>query len=55
MNVLANNIFGFMLGLFWIAGVVIAKGFVSTTIAIFLPFYSWYLVIEKTMLMNGLI
>jgi hypothetical protein len=31
----------------WIAGVVIAKGFWSTTFALFIPFWSWYLVVEQ--------
>jgi len=37
----------------WIAGVVLAKGFWLTTLAITLPFYAWYLVIEKIMLLIG--
>ena len=31
----------------WIAGVVIAKGFWSTLIAFFIPFWAYYLVIEQ--------
>lgn len=31
----------------WIAGVVIAKGFWSTTFTIFVFPYAWYLVVEK--------
>jgi hypothetical protein len=38
----------------WIAGVVIAKGG-WTLLAIFMPFYSWYLVIELLMQKSGLI
>jgi len=33
----------------WIAGVVLAKGFWLTVLAIFVPFYGWYLVIERGM------
>ena len=35
-----------MLGLSWLAGIVIAQGFWSTLFTIFVPFYAWYLVIE---------
>ena len=38
----------------WIAGIVIASGFWSTFISIIFPFYSWYLVIERVMSVNGL-
>ena len=31
----------------YVAGVVIAKGFWSTLIAIFIPLWSYYLVIER--------
>lgn len=34
-------------------GVVIAKGFWSTTISIFIPPYAWYLVLEKALMMAG--
>jgi hypothetical protein len=30
----------------WMLGVVIAKGFISTSIAIFIPLYAWYPGIE---------
>ena len=33
----------------WLAGIVIAKGFWSTLFAICVPFYSWYLVVERVM------
>jgi len=35
----------------WISGVVIAKGFVSASVAIIFPFWAWYLVIERLMIM----
>ena len=37
----------------WIAGIVLAKGFLLTLLAIVAPIYGWYLVIEKIMIMNG--
>jgi len=39
----------------WIAGIVIAKGVWSTLCAIFIPFWAWYLFIEKIMQATGLI
>jgi len=38
----------------WLAGFVIAKGFWSTLFC-FIPFYSWYLVIERIFIVEGLI
>jgi hypothetical protein len=35
--------------IFWIAGIVLAKGFWSTFFAVIIPFYSWYIVIEHMM------
>ena len=37
----------------WIAGVVLANGFCSTVIAIFFPFWSFYLVVEKILILMG--
>lgn len=34
---------------FWLAGIVLAKGFWSVTFAILIPFWSWYLVVEEAM------
>lgn len=39
----------------WIAGVVIANGFWSTFFAIFCPLWGWYLVIERLLIMNGIL
>ena len=39
----------------YIAGIVIAKGFWSTLFAIFIPFCSWYLVIEKLLYHFGVL
>ena len=35
----------------WVMGVVIAKGFWSTFLAIFIPPWAWYLTVERTMLL----
>lgn len=43
MNTLAR----LFLILVWIAGVVLAKGFWSTVFAFLLPFWAWYLVVER--------
>jgi hypothetical protein len=37
----------------WVAGIVIAKGFWTTTFAILLAPFSFYLVIEKVMTSQG--
>ena len=37
----------------WVAGVVIAKGFWSTLIAVLVFPYAWYLVIEKFLIIQG--
>jgi len=42
-----RHIIGFILLVSWIAGIVIAKGFWSTTFAIFMPLWSYYLVVER--------
>lgn len=39
----------------WITGIVIAKGFWSTFFTIVFFPYAWYLVIEKLLIMQGLI
>lgn len=39
----------------WITGIVIAKGFWSTFFSIIFCPYSWYLVIEKFLIIQGLI
>ncbi|MES2662278.1 MAG: hypothetical protein V4629_03150 [Pseudomonadota bacterium] len=41
-----DNLLALALLIAWIAGVVIAQGFLKV-IAVFIPFYSWYLVVEK--------
>jgi hypothetical protein len=42
-----RHIIAFVLLVGWIAGLVIAKGFWSTTFAIFMPLWSYYLVVER--------
>lgn len=37
----------------WVAGVVIADGFWSTLCAICVPFWSWYLVVERGLSLVG--
>jgi hypothetical protein len=37
----------------WIVGLVLAKGFWSTCVAIVMPVWAWYLVIERIMIANG--
>lgn len=46
---------GFITFPMWIAGIVIAKGFWSTFFAVFIPFWSWYLTIEKLLMHFGVI
>ena len=43
MNTLARLIMIFA----WIAGIVLAKGFWSTFFALFVPLWSYYLVVER--------
>lgn len=40
---------------FWVAGVVLAKGFWSTAIACIFPLWGWYLVVERAMVMAGIV
>lgn len=44
-----NAIVRLILIVAWVAGVVLAKGFWSTFFAFFIPFWAWYLVIERLM------
>jgi hypothetical protein len=39
----------------WVAGVVIASGFWSTLFAFVIPFWAWYLTIEKMLQHFGVI
>lgn len=42
-----------LLALGWLAGVVLASGFWSTAAAVCIPFYAWYLVMERAMQLAG--
>lgn len=55
-NSAVSNILGtivaLILGFFWLLGFVIAKGAWSTGFCI-IPFYAWYLVVERFAQMHG--
>ena len=53
MNNLIDTFAGILFLLLWVAGVVLAKGFWLTVTAIFCPFYAWYLIIERLLVMFG--
>jgi pheromone shutdown protein TraB len=40
-------------GTFWLAGIVLAKGFWLTLLAAFFPPYGWYLVVKQALLAMG--
>jgi hypothetical protein len=40
----------FIMVVFWVFGIVLAKGFWSTTIAIIIPLWGWYLVAETILI-----
>ncbi len=50
-----NSLLGFIFVIVWLMGIILAKGFWLTSLAIFCPCYGWYLVIEKAMIMSGFI
>lgn len=52
-NILTGNLTAVFCLIVWIMGVVLAKGFWLTTLSICLPFYAWYLAIEKVMILTG--
>lgn len=52
---LTTSIYRIVLFICWIAGIIIAKGFWSTLFAFFIPFWSWYLVIEKIFIYYGVV
>jgi len=37
----------------WISGIVLAKGFWSTLLAVFFVPWAWYIFIEKVLIMQG--
>lgn len=46
---------GIFIGIAWLEGIVLAHGFLSTAVAVCFPPYAWYLVVERLMIMVGLI
>lgn len=48
-------VFRAFLTIVWVFGIVLAKGFWSTFFAIFIPPWSWYLVVEYAAKHFGLI
>jgi hypothetical protein len=50
-----NNLTYMVILTWWLAGIVLAKGFWSVFFAICIPLYSMYLVVEKVMLLWGLV
>ncbi|HET8686456.1 MAG TPA: hypothetical protein VFM18_07305 [Methanosarcina sp.] len=44
-----------LLAVLWVAGIVLAKGFWLTVLAVCFPLYAWYLIVEKIMIIAGLI
>ena len=39
----------------WLAGMVLAQGSSEKALAVFIPFYAWYLVVERAMQLWGLL
>ena len=52
MRALVDFVGVMLLGVAWLAGVVLAAGWWKL-LAIVVPFYAWYLVVERTMQMLG--
>ena len=44
-----NAIVTFIGTILWLAGIVLAKGFWGVLLAIIIPFWGWYLVVEEAM------
>ena len=55
MKHLVELIGAVLLGVPWLAGIVLAKGFWSTAAAVCVPPYAWYLVVERGMVMVGMV
>lgn len=53
MKHLVELLVAVLLGVPWLAGIVLAKGFWSTAAAVCVPPYAWYLVVERVMVMAG--
>jgi hypothetical protein len=39
----------------WLSGIIIAKGFISTFFAVLVPFWAYYLVVEKLLILSNII
>jgi hypothetical protein len=50
---MVDHILSLFLLFAWIAGIVVAKGIGSTTVAIFFPPWAWYLIVEHIMMVQG--
>ena len=50
-----NRAVEFVAVLLWLAGIVLAQGFWSIVAAIWFPPYAWYLVVERAMVMAGVL
>jgi len=50
-----NALVTLVLTIGWIAGVVLAKGFWWTFLAIIFPWYGWYLVVKHLMILGGIL
>ena len=55
MNRSVEMILYFIASIGWVMGIVLAKGGWSTIFAICCPCYSWYLLIERIMIENGIL
>ena len=54
MNMFLGDMVGLIAVITWLMGIVLAKGFWMTALSI-IPFYAWYLVVEKIMVTTGFI
>lgn len=50
-----KSIGGVIAAIIWIMGIVLTKGFWWTTLAVFFPFYAWYITIAHFMIKFGLL
>jgi|TARA_B110000908_G_scaffold151648_1_gene186577 hypothetical protein len=49
------NFFNLIATAAWVAGMVIAQGFVSTAFALVMPLWAWYLLAERLLQVYGVI
>lgn len=55
MKYLVDAVMLLVITISWTAGVIIAQGFWSTFWAVTVPFYAWYLLIEKLLFFYNVI